>query len=90
MWKWTEGMPAWQQIVPPPPPVISRRPAAALGPPGVVRVAPDARRFFVDPYRPWLLYVLSDSHVFRSDTGGLNWVIKCPSKRSLPRAAHFR
>ena len=91
LWKWTEGMPAWQQIVPPPPPVIFPAAlAAAIGPPGVVPVAPDnARRFFVDPYRPSLLYVLSDAHVYRSDTGGLNWVIDVSLEKQLTQGGAF-
>ena len=34
-----------------------------------------ARRMFVDPYRPQLIYVLDDDHVWRSDDGGARWVI---------------
>ena len=34
-----------------------------------------ARRMFVDPYRPQLIYVLEDDHVWRSDDGGARWVI---------------
>jgi hypothetical protein len=87
LWKWTEGMPAWEQIVPPPPPVIF---AAALGPPGTVPEAPqNARRFFVDPYRPLLLYVLSDAHVFRSDNGGHNWVIDASLEQQLTQGGAF-
>lgn len=41
-------------------------PAAAPGP-------QQARRFFVDPYRPNRLYVLDRSNVFRSDNGGGSW-----------------
>ena len=91
LWKWTEGMPAWLQIVPPPPPVIFPAAlAAAIGPTGVVPVAPDnARRFFVDPYRPSLLYVLSDAHVYRSDTGGLNWVIDASLEKQLTQGGVF-
>lgn len=87
LWKWAEGLPAWQQIVPPPPPVFE---TAAFGPPGAVPVAPqNARRFFVDPYRPWLLYVLSDSHVFRSDNGGQSWVIDASLETQLTQGGAF-
>jgi hypothetical protein len=34
-----------------------------------------ARRFFVDPYRPNLLYALDVDHVKRSEDGGANWQI---------------
>lgn len=85
LWKWKKGQPAWQQIVPPPVVV-----GAALGPPGVVPVAPqNARRFFVDPYRPWLVYVLSDAHVFRSDNGGESWVIDTSLETQLTQGGAF-
>jgi hypothetical protein len=87
LWKWTQGLPAWQQIVPPPPLVIF---AASLGPPGAVPEAPqNARRFFVDPYRPSLLYVLSDAHVFRSDDGGQGWVIDASLESQLTQGRAF-
>ncbi len=35
----------------------------------------DAVRFFVDPYRPRLIYILDDDHVKRSDDGGRTWQI---------------
>jgi hypothetical protein len=89
LWKWTAGLPAWQQIVPPPPPVIL--PTAGAAPaPGPVPVAPqNARRFFVDPYRPQLLYVLSDQHIFRSDNGGQGWVIDSSLETQITRQGAF-
>lgn len=80
-------MRAWQQLVPPPPPVVS---AATLGPPGTVPVAPpNATRFFVDPYRPWLVYVLSTTNVFRSDNGGQSWVIDTLLEGQLTQGGAF-
>jgi hypothetical protein len=46
-------------------------------------------RFFVDPYRPWLLYVLSDSHVFRSDNGGQTWAIDASLETQLTQGGAF-
>jgi photosystem II stability/assembly factor-like uncharacterized protein len=86
LFKWREGMTAWQQIVPPPPPVVQ----TALGPGPVTPVAPqNARRFFVDPYRSSLLYVLSDSHVFRSENGGTSWVIDTSLENQLTQGGAF-
>jgi hypothetical protein len=86
LWKWKAGLPGWQQIVPPPPGVVG----VGFGPPGTTPVAPlNARRFFVDPYRPWLLYVLSDSHVFRSDNGGQSWVIDTALEVQLTQGGTF-
>jgi hypothetical protein len=63
LWKWTEGMPAWQRLVPP------LRPRPNQVAPGM------ARRFYVDPYRSGLVYVMGEAHVYRSDDGGATWVV---------------
>jgi hypothetical protein len=34
-----------------------------------------ARRFYVDPYRPNLLYVLGSDNVYRSEDGGRSWAV---------------
>jgi hypothetical protein len=57
IWKWRAGMPTWQQVVPA---------TGAAGP-------ADALRFFVDPYRPVLIYVLSTTGMYRSEDGGATW-----------------
>jgi hypothetical protein len=54
LWKWTDGMAAWQLIVP----------GAGAG---------AARRFFVDPYRPSLIYLLDADRILRSEDGGTTW-----------------
>jgi hypothetical protein len=56
LWKWTEGMANWQQIVP-------------------SGNATQARRFFVNPYAPNIIYILDKQNVQRSDDGGANWQI---------------
>ena len=56
LWKWTEGMPAWQLLVP-------------GG--GATR----AKRFFVSPYDPNLLYVIDGDRIRRSNDGGINWQV---------------
>jgi hypothetical protein len=38
-------------------------------------VATGCLRFFVDPYRPNLIYLLDPSRVLRSDDGGANWQV---------------
>jgi hypothetical protein len=69
LWKWTEGMDAWQQLVPPPGAPSAQAPVKAL-------------RYYVDPYRPNLLYVVGLTHVHRSDNGGATWMVD----QSLERA----
>ena len=54
LWKWTEGMSAWQRIIP------------GVG-------ANQAKRFFVNPYDPNLLYAIDGPRIVRSDDGGASW-----------------
>jgi len=54
LWKWTEGMAAWQQLIP-------------------GRGVRQAKRFFVSPYDPNLLYVIDGDNIKRSDDGGTTW-----------------
>ena len=66
LWKWRIGMTNWQQIVP-----------SITG----LIVPLNATRFFVDPYRPDVLYVLdtatdtATNHIFKSEDGGTTWAI---------------
>lgn len=68
LWKWAAGMAAWQRLVP----VAGNTAGPTL-----------CMRFFVDPYRPNLLYVQGADHVFRSDTGGASWVVDAALERQL-------
>ncbi|MEZ5292810.1 MAG: hypothetical protein R2745_17140 [Vicinamibacterales bacterium] len=74
LWKWTAGMAAWQPIVP----------ATGSGPGPRV-----AQRFFVDPYRPGLVYVLGDDHVYRSTNGGTSWRVDTALERALTENGAF-
>jgi hypothetical protein len=74
LWKWTAGMAAWQQLVP----------STGSGPRPAV-----AQRFFVDPYRPSLVYVLGDDHVYRSANGGTTWQIDTALERALTENGAF-
>jgi photosystem II stability/assembly factor-like uncharacterized protein len=60
LWRWTSDFQVWGLIVPSNP--------ASNGP-------SKAKRFFVDPYRPDILYVLDTNHIFRSEDGGTTWNI---------------
>jgi photosystem II stability/assembly factor-like uncharacterized protein len=64
LWKWTEGMPNWERLVPR----------------GNVT---SARRFFVDPYRPSLIYVLDQKQVWRSEDGGDTWQVDSNLQQQL-------
>jgi hypothetical protein len=63
LWKWSPGMSNWQQIVPSP-----------AGTP-VARSATIARRFFVSPYNPNLIYIIDETAIKRSDDGGRTWQV---------------
>jgi hypothetical protein len=76
VWKWSAGMPAWQQIVPGPP--VAGQPVPAL-----------ARRFYVDPYRPSQLYLVDMGHVLRSDTRGTTWVVDGPLELAVTENGAF-
>jgi hypothetical protein len=45
--------------------------------------AAQAHRFFVDPYRPSLIYLLDESHVKRSDDGGKSWHVDSSLEKQL-------
>ncbi|MFI5893904.1 hypothetical protein ACIA5D_27775 [Actinoplanes sp. NPDC051513] len=51
-------------------------PSAGAGPRQAVR-------FFADPYRPDLVYVLDTDHVWRTDDGGGHWVVDAGLERVL-------
>jgi hypothetical protein len=57
--------------------------------PGPNNVPAVARRFFVDPYRPQLVYVLDSDHVRRSDDGGSTWTADESLERALTQARAF-
>lgn len=63
LWTWTAGSANWTQIVPAPP-----IPNSSVG-------ANSATRFFVDPYRPNVIYILDAPNIKRSDDGGKTWNI---------------
>jgi hypothetical protein len=65
MWTWADGMADWRLLVP----------AADPGGPQA------ARRFFVDPYRPSVVFVVDDTHVWRSEDGGATWVVDAGLER---------
>ncbi|MBL9035004.1 MAG: exo-alpha-sialidase [Rhodospirillaceae bacterium] len=73
VWRWRRGQRGWREIVP-----------AAIGP-GPTR----ARRFFVDPYRPTIVYVLGTDHVWRSLDGGSEWSIDQPLENALTESGAF-
>ena len=64
LWKWTDGMASWQQLVP------------GGG-------ASQARRFFVNPYVPSMIYLLDQQNVMRSDDGSLNWQVEANLEQQL-------
>ena len=59
VWKWDEGGGMWKTIVP-------------GGPPG--RSATSAFRFFVDPFRPEIIYLVDSSGIKVSLDGGESWL----------------
>src|SRR5207247_131871 len=57
--------------------------------PGPNNVPGVARRFFVDPYRPQLVYVLDSDQIWRSDDGGATWKIDENLERAFTQAGAF-
>ncbi|MBN8712722.1 MAG: VCBS repeat-containing protein [Xanthomonadales bacterium] len=64
LWKWTQGMTAWEQLIP-------------------GRDANQAKRFFVSPYDPNLLYVIDGEHIKRTDDGGSSWQVDASLERMV-------
>jgi hypothetical protein len=64
LWKWTEGMADWQQLIP------------GVG-------ADQAKRFFVSPYDPNLLYVIDGKNIKRSDDAGATWQVDTSLERMV-------
>ena len=64
LWKWTEGMTNWQQLVP------------GGG-------ASQARRFFVNPYDPAIVYLLDTDRIRRSNDGGVTWQVDTSLEQQL-------
>ncbi len=67
LWKWQQGMTAWEQIIP-----------AANNP-----SPNNIRRFFVDPYRKDILYAQDNTNVYKSVDGGDNWIIDIDLRNNL-------
>jgi hypothetical protein len=73
LWKLSPGSNAWRQLVP----------GNAPGAPSI------NRRFFVDPFRPALLYVLDEDHVRRSVDGGASWTVDASLERALTQSGAY-
>lgn len=48
-----------------------------------------ARRFFVDPYRPSLLYALGTDRIWRSDSGGVTWEADAALQEALTESGAY-
>jgi hypothetical protein len=50
-----------------------------------------AKRFFVDPYRPDILYVLdtTSNHIFRTEDGGEKWIVDNSLESALTEGGAF-
>jgi hypothetical protein len=64
LWKWTDGLPNWELLVP-------------------GRGATQARRFFVNPYDPNVIYIVDLQNVKRSDNGGETWQVDASLEQQL-------
>ena len=78
LWKWTDGMAGWRQIVP-----------RTILPTPVPTAPRSAIRFFVDPYRPEILFVVDTVNVWRSDDGGGTWTIDVELERQVTNDGAF-
>ena len=68
------GLSTWQLVVPSPGPGV--RPQTV-------------RRFFVDPFRPNVVYVLDTNHIFRTEDGGATWTIDAGLEHALTAGGRF-
>ncbi len=50
---------------------------------------PVAQRFFVDPYGPFVIYVLGTDRMWRSTDGGATWVVDTELERALTENGAF-
>src|SRR3954454_17633331 len=73
VWRWHQPLTAWEPVVP----------GAGVNSPT------RARRFFVDPYRPRVLYVLDTDHLRRTEDGGTTWVVDQALEESLTQGGAF-
>jgi photosystem II stability/assembly factor-like uncharacterized protein len=48
-----------------------------------------ARRFFVDPYRPAIIYVLGHDHMWRTENGGTSWTVDQALETALSEGGAF-
>lgn len=48
-----------------------------------------ARRFFLDPYRPEIVFIVDADHIKRSDDGGLTWVVDANLERQLTNSGEL-
>ena len=88
LWKWTPALPEWVLIVPPQ--VRAHPIGIGTGGASAINRGPQkARRFYVDPYRPNLIYVLADDHVYRSDDGGAGWTVDTALETQLTQSGAF-
>jgi hypothetical protein len=76
LWKLVPGDSAWRQVVP--------RTGPGIGPAPTI-----ARRYFVDPYRPNVLYVLGADNVYRSGNGGASWVVDTSLAQALTEGGAY-
>jgi hypothetical protein len=51
--------------------------------------AKEARRFFVDPYDPNLIYIIDENAIKRSDNSGLNWQVDVSLDKAVTRNSAF-
>jgi hypothetical protein len=73
VWSWRRGQASWEPLVPTP---------AGSGP-------ARARRFFVDPHRPAIIYVLAPDRVWRTDDAGSTWSIDESLETALTEGGAF-
>jgi hypothetical protein len=57
---------------------------------GPTLAAKEARRFFVDPYDPDLIYIIDTTAIKRSEDGGLTWEVDVSLDRAVTGRRHGR
>lgn len=73
IWRWHRGLTTWEQVVP------IRTGSAPT----------EAVRFFADPYRPEIIYVLAADHIYRTINAGGSWTVDAALELALTENGAF-
>ena len=74
VWKWTAGQNHWEPIT-------------LIG--STTTTPPSAQRFFVDPFRPDILYILGPNRIYLTTNGGNSWTFDHNLEKAMTENGNF-